>query len=72
MAKVINNTKGDIGLTPGVVVPANGSRDVDGKDLAAFQKSKVVKAYFDTKMLSVEKAPEPKKAAEKEPKAPEA
>lgn len=44
--KITNTTKRDLGLSPGVVVPAGGSLDIENEALTALKASPVVKAWL--------------------------
>lgn len=54
---ITNTTKGDLGLTPALVIPAGETVPVDKDALAAAEKSAVVAHYFETEMLTKPKAP---------------
>ena len=47
MNKITNTTRGDIGLQPGVIIPAGGSLDVSSKVLEAVRDLPSVAAHFD-------------------------
>lgn len=62
--KITNTTQGDIGLAPGVAIPAGGSLDVKSETLDGCKGSKVVAHYFKSGMLT-NPAKKPAKAAPK-------
>lgn len=61
MATVVNNTGGNLGLTPTDVIPAGSEADIDDDVLKAAQKSPVVKHWFEVKSLEVKSAAKPVK-----------
>lgn len=54
--KITNTTKGDIGLDFDTIVPAGGKIEIDAADAKRFEASEVVKAWFETGALEIEKA----------------
>jgi hypothetical protein len=52
--KIFNTTKGDLGLTPELIVPAGGSIDVTEEQADAFAGSAVVRAWVDEGKLVAE------------------